>query len=207
MGSGIPAKLDDGGRIVATRGLRDYFHATTDSFGGNSGSGVFNADGEVLGILVRGEPDYEISGSCYVVSELPEAVNSAEGVTQVQRAVDDLCASGWPSERLCLTSAECGDGQCTGNESVTTCPADCIAECGNGLCESDEFATCPQDCGAPPASWTCQSDYYGANDGCDCECGAFDPDCDDVSQELYNCSANQVCGSEATCEDWTCNPV
>eukprot|EP01105_Mastigella_eilhardi_P003082 TRINITY_DN1392_c0_g1_i2.p1 TRINITY_DN1392_c0_g1~~TRINITY_DN1392_c0_g1_i2.p1 ORF type:complete len:1456 (-),score=74.94 TRINITY_DN1392_c0_g1_i2:371-4738(-) len=29
----------------------------------------------------------------------------------------------------------------------------------------------------PPASWTCGRSFYGSNDGCDCECGAADPDC------------------------------
>jgi surface protein len=31
------------------------------------------------------------------------------------------------------------------------------------------------------AEWLCDATYYGASDGCDCECGAWDPDCDDSS--------------------------
>ena len=32
--------------------------------------------------------------------------------------------------------------------------------------------------GADMAAWTCNIDFYGANDGCDCGCGLYDPDCD-----------------------------
>eukprot|EP00492_Amphilonche_elongata_P000612 TRINITY_DN1355_c0_g1_i1.p1 TRINITY_DN1355_c0_g1~~TRINITY_DN1355_c0_g1_i1.p1 ORF type:complete len:233 (-),score=30.91 TRINITY_DN1355_c0_g1_i1:85-783(-) len=55
MPSGLPMKIDDGGSVFDTRASRlDYFTASTDSFRGNSGSGVFNADGsKMIGILVR----------------------------------------------------------------------------------------------------------------------------------------------------------
>ena len=29
-----------------------------------------------------------------------------------------------------------------------------------------------------PSEWTCDPNYYNARDGCDCNCGAWDPDCD-----------------------------
>ncbi len=32
-----------------------------------------------------------------------------------------------------------------------------------------------------PATWTCDPTYYGAADGCDCGCGALDPDCADAT--------------------------
>jgi len=37
-----------------------------------------------------------------------------------------------------------------------------------------------------PATWTCNPLFYGSKDGCDCECGAWDPDCD-TSQKVFNC--------------------
>lgn len=44
-----------------------YFRANLDSYGGNSGSPVFNADtGTVEGILIRGYTDYEILGNCFI---------------------------------------------------------------------------------------------------------------------------------------------
>jgi hypothetical protein len=40
-----------------------------------------------------------------------------------------------------------------------------------------------------PATWTCNPLFYGSKDGCDCECGAWDPDCDATpySQKVFNC--------------------
>ena len=59
-GSGIPFKIDSGGTVRDARSSTlDYFVATTDTFGGNSGSGVYETSGyTVAGILVRGETDY-----------------------------------------------------------------------------------------------------------------------------------------------------
>ena len=215
MGSGIPAKLDDGGKVIDPRSsVRDFFTASTDSFGGNSGSGVFDSAGRVVGILVRGSRDYTNLGNCNVVNTLPD-VGSGEGeaVTYVARAIDQLCQSGWPSERLCNAAASCGDGQCTGTEDVTSCPQDCTATCGNDRCEAGETQSCPQDCGTGISSgWTCEASYFGAGDGCDCGCGALDPDCEDPTQQLFNCAAGELCSAQGTCapasagEDWTCEP-
>jgi len=42
-----------------------------------------------------------------------------------------------------------------------------------------------------PQSWTCNKAFYGSNDGCDCNCGAWDPDCDataaPMKQKVLNC--------------------
>jgi hypothetical protein len=38
-----------------------------------------------------------------------------------------------------------------------------------------------------PATWTCNPLFYGSKDGCDCACGAWDPDCDITSQKVFNC--------------------
>ena len=40
-----------------------------------------------------------------------------------------------------------------------------------------------------PSTWTCNPLFYGSKDGCDCECGAWDPDCDTskYSQKVFNC--------------------
>lgn len=56
--TGLPVKVADGAWVRNSR--NDIFFTTNlDTFGGNSGSAVFNATtGEVEGILVRGETDY-----------------------------------------------------------------------------------------------------------------------------------------------------
>lgn len=56
--TGLPTKVADGAYVRNTDN-EIFFQANTDSFSGNSGSAVFNAEtGEVEGILVRGEDDY-----------------------------------------------------------------------------------------------------------------------------------------------------
>ncbi len=60
---GLPLKIADGGEVLSVKD--NFFQANLDSFEGNSGSPVFNkGNGEVEGILVRGNPDYMMDGSC-----------------------------------------------------------------------------------------------------------------------------------------------
>jgi V8-like Glu-specific endopeptidase len=55
--SGLPTKIANGANVRRTQGK--FFIANLDTYGGNSGSAVFNVDtAEVEGILVRGETDY-----------------------------------------------------------------------------------------------------------------------------------------------------
>lgn len=101
-GSGIPFKIDAGGSVRDPRGtIRDYFVATTDTFGGNSGSGVYELSGyTVAGILVRGETDYRSNGSCNVVNVCTETGCRGEDITYVYPAVRAYCAVA-TSTRLC----------------------------------------------------------------------------------------------------------
>ena len=56
--SGLPLKFADGASVTS-RSSRNLFLADLDTYGGNSGSPVFNADTyEVEGILIRGEQDF-----------------------------------------------------------------------------------------------------------------------------------------------------
>jgi V8-like Glu-specific endopeptidase len=83
--SGLPTKLDDGG-LVRNPSPDGFFVATTDSYGGNSGSGVFNQDkGTLEGVLVRGENDfnYDEKQGCYVSNVCPETGCRGEDVTKV----------------------------------------------------------------------------------------------------------------------------
>jgi V8-like Glu-specific endopeptidase len=74
---GLPTKISDGAN-VRTNVHPHYFVANLDTFGGNSGSAVFNTnDLSVEGILVRGETDYKY--------------NSAKGCQEVYVCDDDKC--------------------------------------------------------------------------------------------------------------------
>ncbi len=58
--SGLPAKIADKAKVVDNSKLA-FFLTNLDSFGGNSGSPVFDMEtGLVEGILVRGERDYSL---------------------------------------------------------------------------------------------------------------------------------------------------
>ncbi|MFW5878757.1 MAG: hypothetical protein ACOCVR_02970, partial [Myxococcota bacterium] len=39
---------------------------------------------------------------------------------------------------------------------------------------------------SPPAEWTCHESFYNDGQWCDCECGAWDPDCSDSSLSLWD---------------------
>lgn len=55
--SGIPKTLSAIGKVESNE-QELFFEASLDSFGGNSGSPVFNRQQEVVGVLVRGPEDY-----------------------------------------------------------------------------------------------------------------------------------------------------
>jgi V8-like Glu-specific endopeptidase len=83
--SGLPSIISDKAKVRTNE--KEFFFATNlDTFGGNSGSAVFNAETlEVEGILVRGETDYlrdEVRG-CYVVNKCAEDACRGEDVTRL----------------------------------------------------------------------------------------------------------------------------
>ncbi len=210
FGSGLPAKIDAGGVVLDARVEQgDYFQASVDAFGGNSGSGVFDAAGRVVGILVAGDTDYEWRGGCGSTVVYPEQGSSFGGeiVTYAWQAVEELCASGYPSSRLCDFEDVCGDGICSGPENGLNCDADCVTECGDGVCEPGEDPDCIDCRAGVPVGWTCELSWYDAGDGCDCGCGIYDPDCDDPSQDIPNCDPGQTCNADGVCEGEPTGPV
>lgn len=79
--SGLPTKVAGGAKV---RSLKDkYFIGNLDTYGGNSGSAVLNANTlEVEGILVRGDTDY-VAGpnGCRVSNVVSEDDGRGEDVT------------------------------------------------------------------------------------------------------------------------------
>lgn len=82
--SGLPTKIADGAIV---RDVNDVFlTANLDTYGGNSGSAVFNATtGMVEGILVRGETDYIYDDvrDCRVSNVLANDAGDGEEVTLI----------------------------------------------------------------------------------------------------------------------------
>jgi len=201
FGAGLPAKVDQGAEITDVTTYRHYFGATTDTFGGNSGSPVFDEQGMLVGLHTRGQPDWESDRVCQRVAR-PES-----GYEDQQRVGDPLvalCEAGWPSPRLCDIDPTCGDQVCSPGESSESCPDDCPeAVCGDGYCEGSEPVECASDCEGPeaPAGWICPAEYYRDRAGCDCDCGARDLDCEDPLESVLNCSEGQVCNADGRCDD------
>ena len=80
--SGLPLKYAPGA-AVRDNDAAEFFVANLDTYGGNSGSPVFDeATNVVEGILVRGETDFVLSGSCRVSNVCPTAGCRGEDVTR-----------------------------------------------------------------------------------------------------------------------------
>ncbi len=72
--SGLPSKIADGAKVLGNDHSQ-FFTSDLDTFGGNSGSAVFDArTGQVEGILVRGAKDYLVDYDrwCRVVNDCTE---------------------------------------------------------------------------------------------------------------------------------------
>lgn len=80
---GLPMKIAPGA-IVRANTATNFFVATTDSYAGNSGSPVLDAQtGVVEGIHVRGETDYVTSGGCNVSKVCAETGCAGEDATRI----------------------------------------------------------------------------------------------------------------------------
>jgi hypothetical protein len=88
--AGLPTKIA-GGAEVRDASKNGYFTANLDTYGGNSGSAVFNAkSGLVEGILVRGENDYVYRGSCRVSNVCASDGCRGEDVTKISSVSDKI---------------------------------------------------------------------------------------------------------------------
>lgn len=80
--SGLPTKFA-GGSSVRNNQPDAFFIANLDTYGGNSGSPVFNSEThEVEGILVRGETDFVRQGTCNVSLVCPSTGCRGEDCTR-----------------------------------------------------------------------------------------------------------------------------
>lgn len=81
--AGLPTKVA-GGASVRDPTPQGYFIANLDTYGGNSGSAVFNAKTFLIeGILVRGEMDYVSRGGCRVSYVCGDQECRGEDVTKI----------------------------------------------------------------------------------------------------------------------------
>jgi V8-like Glu-specific endopeptidase len=88
--SGLPQKYAPGAD-VRNNAKTEFFTANLDTYGGNSGSPVFNEDtGDVEGILVRGDTDFVRVGSCWVSNVCPTTGCRGEDVTRTTQFSDTV---------------------------------------------------------------------------------------------------------------------
>jgi len=81
--SGLPLKIA-AGAAVRDASSPVFFTANLDSFGGNSGSMVFNLKtGLVEGIVVRGDSDFASNGDCNVYNIKPQNGGRGEDVIKI----------------------------------------------------------------------------------------------------------------------------
>ena len=86
---GLPIKYADDARVVSVSG-KYTFNALLDAYGGNSGSPVFNSRDEVVGILVRGMPDFVTVGECRRSMMVPISAEEyfGEFVTKISQFIE-----------------------------------------------------------------------------------------------------------------------
>lgn len=84
--AGLPTKVAGGARV--RRVESEHLVANLDTYGGNSGSAVFNANtGEVEGILVRGAMDFVYQNGCRVSNRCADDGCRGEDVTKISEAL------------------------------------------------------------------------------------------------------------------------
>lgn len=148
--SGLPLKIAGGARVSRNRSAElDFFAASLDAFPGSSGSGVYlDGSSRLAGVLARGPlPAYARAPgeSCTRPVQVAESTSGAVEATYLARAVSAFCAVAH-DPILCA----CGDSHCDADhgEDTRTCPADCGAACGDGVCNGPESGdSCYSDCG------------------------------------------------------------
>jgi V8-like Glu-specific endopeptidase len=103
---GLPGKSDRGHVVDPRRATADWFTATIDAYSGNSGSGVYDALGRVVGLESSGSADFVQMGGCFVSAVLAD--DGSQGTEQVSyafTAIEALCSTPTPPARLCAPDA------------------------------------------------------------------------------------------------------
>ena len=125
---GLPRKYA-AGASVRDNTPAEYFQANLDTYGGNSGSAVFNADTyQVEGILVRGNEDFVADGPCDRSNVCPDTgCPNWEDVTRITELLDQLP---WENYDVYLDTNDppvemiCGDTDqqiCEPNDQLLPC--------------------------------------------------------------------------------------
>ncbi len=132
-------------------------------------------------------------GACYHIASAPFAFEPAPA--------EWTCDPYYYDDKVDCDCAGCGvvDVDCTNDLP----PIDCF--------EGQTCNTTTLVCEGTPTAWTCDPSQFngGAGNGCDCNCGMLDPDCDLMPAEPdEGCMAGETCNdSSGACVPaaWTCD--
>jgi hypothetical protein len=126
----------------------------------------------------------------------------------------------------CLPEYRCTDIGTDSDICLQYCNVGLLAACmtvGGTSCTSlsvpafaggAEFGVCNVPTGSAPPAWNCEDRFYAADDGCDCGCGVFDPDCASaLSSACGFCSLAGSCSASSSgcpgyihpTENWHCS--
>lgn len=84
---GIPLKLS-GNATIRDNSFKAYFVTNLDIYIHNSGSAAFNyANNKIEGVVVRGEPDFELKGSCRVSKVCADSDCRGQDVSRLDLAI------------------------------------------------------------------------------------------------------------------------
>ncbi len=144
------------------------------------------------------------ASTCTTGECIQNCAQSADAVPEPPIAppggADQVIACGMQQACLQPNGGVCGDGSCTGTETLFNCPSDCVDTpkpvCGNGKCEDGEQTSCPKDCFGPQpvcGDGSCSNDETAQSCPKDC---ATDP----ISCAEQKCPAEfDGCLSVPTC--------
>lgn len=156
-------------------------------------------DGEAAGTFdlgTGGDADYATCSRCFTAGNAAVGLFQAAGTLTVDPASTHLADGGLVASVTGLVLVESlfdpGSGASTPVEG--------------GLCFTLDQASFAVPAPEVPPGWFCPDASYDALDGCDCACGAYDPDCDDPSQAIYFCGEPHFPGDGPSClPDGTCS--
>jgi V8-like Glu-specific endopeptidase len=151
--SGLPVKVDAHAEVADARiDSRDYFELVSDASQGSSGAAVFDQEGRLAGILVRGGTDFEYRPEldCFVSRQIAnvEDLAQVEQASYAASALDCACRSDFDGGEACSTirasSAE-NEASCV-ESSEAASPVD-----------SSESASCAMASRSQPGSLVCSA--------------------------------------------------
>lgn len=127
--NGIPMKVTGGATVLEVSGID--LHAEIDAFFGNSGSGVFDPSGELVGMLVAGSPaDYQRrpGAGCSEIVVLGPG-EDYEILVDVGAAVEAFCDTGTPSP-VCDGAPDAGAPATDGGPSAADAGPGALPDAG-----------------------------------------------------------------------------